>query len=252
MSDTLSILDFVEADTIEKRAALTKRIFQLILTDQRLNQFEPEQESDPRYPDDVLVFRPYGLQMFEISVRLILFGDRTMHKAIMVRILRNNNILYDIKIQGPEFVDGCVNTLVREVTFYIGEWGMLMDAKVSKARKRLIRAKEDDIEWQNLPIVTVPEYRHGFHAVGDVFCRGPARFHVLSHDRTNCLVDHLCPMIVFSCPWMDPIQVLAPNKNSIIQFLEAVKQHLLTGEVAAEVAAELQAEYLAHLSIDQP
>ena len=54
----------------------------------------------------------------------------------------------------------------------------------------------------DLPFVSVQKYEHGLHLVSDVFCGEPARFHVLSHNRNALLVDRLCPVIVFSCPWM--------------------------------------------------
>ena len=52
-------------------------------------------------------------------------------------------------------------------------------------------------------------------------------------------------MIVFLCPWMDPMQVLALNPEILVgklRFVAAVKQPLLTCKAAAAVDAKLQAK----------
>ena len=90
MSDTLTDTDFTEANTIEKRAALTKRIFRLVLGDQRLYRFQPELLNPELQSENHLVFCLHGLQTIKICARMIVFGNATlMHLSILMRISLN-------------------------------------------------------------------------------------------------------------------------------------------------------------------
>ena len=112
-----------------------KQIFsQLVLRDQPLNLFQPEQLNLPWQPE-LLVCRLYVLKMINVSAQQLscLFSMILGCITITLQISCNNRVVHDFEVQTTGDVDGFVNTLVVEATEYLESLGQLMDARLLEA-----------------------------------------------------------------------------------------------------------------------
>ena len=276
-------LDFNGCDTFAKRVALSRRFFSRVMWDPRLNPFEPGLISaevpvwiapgipaievthvSPVVPDTVvvptpteealkmnhfhperfraqLVFGLYGLEAF--NVRVLVQGIANGDGAIFLRIIRPNAIIVNMEVKTWADVNRFVDRLVDEARLFVDEIGNRLEPALVDARRIVRRVL--DADWSSdLPAVLVPEYPNGFHLVSDVFCLGPPRFHVLSHNKTETMRGNLVA-VVFSCPWLTPMAITEVRPATLERFIRDVQNRLRAGPVAPFVRAIREAAFRA-------
>ena len=152
-------------------------------------------------------------------------------------------------------VNRFVDRLVDEARLFVDEIGNRLEPALVDARRIVRRVL--DADWSSdLPAVLVPEYRNGFHLVSDVFCLGPPRFHVLSHDKRETMRGNQVA-VVFSCPWLTPMILRGFGANTVERFVHDVQNRLLGGAVvdfvrAAVVEARVRNTYYTRAESPEP
>ena len=217
----------------------------------KMDQYHPERFGTQ------LVFGVFGLEAFNLSVLVQGFGIGNGPGAIFLRIMRHNAVMNNMEVMSWADVDFFVDSFVDQARAFVHEIGHRVEASLQSVRRRVRSVLWNYGAWcSDIPRVTVPEYRNGFHLVSDVFCLGPPRFHVLSHDKRETMPGNQVA-VVFSCPWLTPMILRGFGANTVERFVHDVQNRLLGGAVvdfvrAAVVEARVRNTYYTRAESPEP
>ena len=217
----------------------------------KMDQYHPERFGTQ------LVFGVFGLEAFNLSVLVQGFGIGNGPGAIFLRIMRHNAVMDNTEVMSWADVDFFVASFVDQARAFVHEIGHRVEASLQSVRRRVRSVLWNYGAWcSDIPRVTVPEYRNGFHLVSDVFCLGPPRFHVLSHDKRETMPGNQVA-VVFSCPWLTPMILRGFGANTVERFVHDVQNRLLGGAVvdfvrAAVVEARVRNTYYTRAESPEP